>query len=130
MALLVGRLQRFRHLFGNGQDLIDGNRPFSDPIRERRPCDEFHNEGRLPIRSRDTEDRRDVGMAERSQDLGFALEPRETLRVGRHGLREHFHGHLTLQVGVSGAVDLAHAANADLRGDFVGTDSSATAKRF
>ena len=64
-----------------------GQRAARDPIGERLPFDQFEDErpDRQP-ESADTElvetvDRRDVRMIERCQDLRFAFEPRQPLRI-------------------------------------------------
>ena len=54
-------------------------------------------------------------MIQRGEDFGFALEPREPLGIaqrtlaGRTLMRD-----VALQLRVAGAVDLAHAARAEL----------------
>ena len=47
----------------------------------------------------------EVRMVQRSEDLRFALEPGQSLAVGRHGAGEDLDGDLSLEVGVGGAVD-------------------------
>ncbi len=42
------------------------------------------------------------------------------LRIGRELWREHFDGDDAIEAGVAGAVDLAHAASADGRDNFIG----------
>jgi hypothetical protein len=37
-------------------------------------------------------------------------------------LREHFDGDVAAEAGVAGTIDLAHAARAERRNDFVGTE--------
>ena len=49
--------------------------------------------------------------------------------VGRHSVGEDLDGDLSLEVRVGGAIDLAHAALADLRGNFVGAEPSARGQR-
>src|SRR5579864_2663187 len=73
--------------------------------------------------------RRDVRMIERRQRLGFSCEPGEALRVVRERLRKEFDRHVTVEPGVAGAVDLAHAARAEEREDLVRTDWGAGCKR-
>ncbi len=66
---------------------------------------------------------RDVGMVERRQNFGFPLKSKPAVRILSEGLRQHFQRHVALQLGVAGAVHLAHAARADGREDFIGAES-------
>ena len=63
-------------------------------------------------------------MIQRREDFGFALEPHQPLGVCRNGLRQDLDRDLPLQVRVSSAIHLTHAAHADLGGDFIGADTS------
>ena len=64
-------------------------------------------------------------MVQRGEDFRFALEPGQPLAVGRHSVGEDLDGDLSLEVGVGGAIDLAHPAHADLRGNFIRAESGA-----
>ena len=55
----------------------------------------------------------------RRNGFGLALKPVQTLCVTGHGLWQQFQGHLPLELGVFGEVDLTHAAFTDLLEDFV-----------
>ena len=80
--------------------------------------DELHHERVLF----DTVDVRDVGMIERREDFRFALESREAFAIvgdiGGQDLDRHF----ALQLRIARAIDLAHAAGAELADDFVHAD--------
>ncbi len=56
-------------------------------------------------------------MIQRRQDLGLALESRQTLGIARHRLGQHLDRHLPPELGVLGTVDLTHAALTELGGD-------------
>ena len=64
-------------------------------------------------------------MIQGSEDFRFALEPGQSLAVGRHRVGQHLDGDGALQVGIGRAVYLAHAAGANLGGDFVGAEAVA-----
>jgi hypothetical protein len=51
--------------------------------------------------------------------LNAACEP---LRVLCNGSRKNFDGYFAIQLCVAGRVNFAHAARADLREDFVGSE--------
>ena len=57
--------------------------------------------------------------------LGLALEPLLQIRITGDMLRQHLDGDGAVQAGVSGSIDLAHAAFADLGGDAVGAERGA-----
>ena len=61
-------------------------------------------------------------MIQRGQDLGFALEAREAIRVAGDRRRQHLDGDRPFQVAVGGSIDLTHTPRTDLRGDFVGAE--------
>ena len=62
-------------------------------------------------------------MIERGEQLRFALEPRETIRVADEGVGQHLDRDVAAQLGVARAIDLAHAAGAERRDDFIGPES-------
>ena len=64
-------------------------------------------------------------MVQRGQDLGFALQTGQPVGILRQGRRQHLDGYITVEIGVSGAVDLAHAAGAEGGEDLVGAEARA-----
>ena len=66
-----------------------------------------------------------MGMIQRGERLRFALETRQAIRVRGERVRQHLDRDLAAEAGVGGAVHLAHAAFADLRGDFVDAEAGA-----
>ena len=79
----------------------------------------------MPLAFFEAVDRGDVRMVERREDFGFALEAREPVGVGRERRRQDLDRDLALQLRVGRAIDLAHAAFADLRGDLVDAEARA-----
>ena len=73
----------------------------------------------------ETVDRSDVRMVESREHFGFALKTREPVRIAGDRRGEHLDRHRPFQIAVGRAVDFAHAAGADLRGDFVDADTRA-----
>ena len=129
IPLLVRGLERFGDLLRDGQRFIERNRPLRDPVGERRPLDQLHHQRGLAVAAFKAVDGRDVRMVQRGEDFRFALEPGQPLAVGRHRVGQDLDGDLSLEVGVGGAIDLAHSAHADLRGNFVRAESSARDQR-
>ena len=70
-------------------------------------------------------DRADVLMIERREDLGFAAEARDALRVSGEQGRQDLDRDLAFELRVLRAIDLAHAARAERGDDFVGTEACA-----
>ena len=64
-------------------------------------------------------DVRDVRVVQRREDFRFALKACEPIGITRDRRRQDLDRDLPLQVRVGGAVDLAHPAHANLRGDFI-----------
>jgi hypothetical protein len=64
-------------------------------------------------------------VRECSDGLGFALETCQRLGIVRELGGEHFDRYCAAEPGVAGAVDLAHAAFAELGGDLVGAEPRA-----
>ena len=67
-------------------------------------------------------------MRQRRDGLRLALEPRERRRILGKALGQDLDGDIAIQLGVAGAVDLAHAAGAELADDFVGAETRAWGK--
>ena len=65
----------------------------------------------------DVMDGADVRIVQRRDDAGFLLEALARFRIGRQRAGQDLDGHRAIQPGVTGAVDLAHAARADRRDD-------------
>ena len=95
-----------------------------DSIRQRRPLDQLHDQ-RAQVASGvsrtllDPVQVRNVWMVERGENFGFALEARQAITIRGERRGEHLDRHLTLQRRVGRAVDLAHAAFANLSGNLV-----------
>ena len=59
-------------------------------------------------------------MIERREELRFPREANQPLRILREGRRQHFQGHVAIEPCVAGAVDLSHAAFAQLTDNLKG----------
>ena len=77
--------------------------------------DEFHHQRRDAVGVFKAVNRRDVRMVQRREDFGFALEAREALGVRGEDVGQDLDRDLAFQLRVRRAIDLAHAAGADLR---------------
>jgi hypothetical protein len=66
-----------------------------------------------------------VHALERGEDFGFPLKTHKPIAVRSQRGRQDLDGDLPLQLGIGGPVHLAHAAFADLCGDFVDAETGA-----
>ena len=66
-----------------------------------------------------------LGMVQRDEDFGFPLEAGQPIGVRRERLGQDLERHVPVELRVARAVDLAHAAFADLGGDGVGAEGGA-----
>ncbi len=73
-------------------------------------------------------DVRDVRMVQRGEDFRFALEPREAVSVTANDVRQHLDRDWRFRFVSRGAIDLTHAARADLGSDFIGAEARAGGK--
>ena len=87
-ALLVRRFEGFGDLLGDGEGVVDGDWPLRDAIRQRRPLDQFEDQRLGALGLLQPVDVPDVGMVERGEDFGFALEAGQAIRVRCEGVRE------------------------------------------
>src|SRR5262249_20066851 len=68
-------------------------------------------------------------MIQRGQNLRFAFESRQTLRVLRQPIRQGFDRHVPAEFGIAAAVDFAHTARSDAVQDFNRTKLCSTRQR-
>ena len=127
--LLVRGLERLGDLSRDRERLIDRNCALNDPIGQRHTLDEFHYEGCGAAGAFDAVNERDVGVIQRGQRPGFAVETREPIGISRHSFRKYLDRHLPCEVDVGGGVNLAHASGTDRRRDLIGPKAGAWSKR-
>ena len=68
-------------------------------------------------------------MVEGCEHFGFALKPREALRIASNGGGQYLDRHCPFQVAVGRTIHLSHAAGANGGGDFIGAETRAGDKR-
>ena len=87
------------------------------------PFDEFHDNRHLAAGLLDAVDVRDVGVIERGERAGLALEPRPPLGIGRDECRQDLDRHLPIQLGVARPIHLSHPPCAEGADDFIRSDA-------
>ena len=118
---LVRRFERLGDLLRDGQGLLKRNRPLRDAVGERRSLDHLHHEGLDAVALFEAMNLADVGMVQRGERAGLAVEAGEPLRVVGERLGEDLDRHITPEFGVASAIHLPHASRADPLEDVVRT---------
>ncbi len=90
--LPVRLIQRIRDLDGDLERLIERQRALFQPLGQRLPFEILHDEEVDAVLAANVEDRADVGVRQRRDRLGLALEPLFQIRVGGDVLGEHLDG--------------------------------------
>src|SRR5687768_12228868 len=127
-TLLVRSLERLRDLARDRDRLVLRDRPLRDAIGQRRSFDQLEDEDWLAIELLETVDRRDVGMAERGDDLRFTREAREAIGVDQM-IGKDLQRDVAPELRVAGAIDLAHAARPERAGQLECADTRADLQR-
>ena len=99
------------------------------PIRKRRSFNERENQPTRVFGVDDPVNGSDVGVVERSKNLGFTLKARHAFGIAQERRGQNFQRYVTLKRCVACAVDLAHAAHAEQREDFIVTEFVADRQR-
>ena len=99
MPLLVRGFERVGDLPGDGQRVgRAGNGPRATPIRQRLALDELEHERGHAVDVLEAVDRGDVRVVQRRQDLRFAFEAGEPLRIPSESNGQDLDRHLAAQL--------------------------------
>ena len=85
---------------------------------ERLSFEQLDRDVRDPVVAPDIVNREDVGVRQRGNGAGFAVEPLVEVRIGRRVRRQRLDRDLPLQPRIARAIHVAHAAMADRRRRF------------
>ena len=105
------------------QQLFERHALRRDELGQRLPLDQLHRQEQDAVLLLDRIDRDDVGMVQRGDGTGLALEPTAALRIGGQRMRENLQRDFAPQLPIVGEEDLAHAAGTD------GADDPVVAER-
>ena len=119
-SALVGRDERLRTLDGDVQKFVQCHAR-SQPISQRLAFHIFHYQEYLAPVFKNVINRRDVGIAETGNALGFFLEPATIKRISAKMRSHAFQRDNALKFAVLSAIDLAHASLAQPRPDHEAT---------
>ena len=113
---------------GQRDPQLDDERHFerssSEPLLQGLPLQKLHDQEGVPVAGlSNVVQRANVWMRERSDSLGFSLEPVTELRVIGDQRRENLDRDGAIEADVARLVDLAHAAGTERSEDFVRTEA-------
>ena len=124
-SLLVRRREPSRDLNGIRDRFAHGHGPGRSRSRNRLPFEQFgHDERRIALRA-DVVHRQDVGMVQRCGRVCFLLESAEAIGIGRERGGQHLDRDVAPKSRIARAIDLAHAARADLGGNLIHPEAGA-----
>jgi hypothetical protein len=129
MPHLVRRLETLRNLLCDLEGLVNWDPSALQTFRQILAFDELEDEEGLAVRLLEPVDRRDVGMVQRGEEMGLALETGEPLGVPGHVGRKRLDGDLAAELRVGGPVDLPHPPGPEGSQDLVGTDACSCRQR-
>ena len=112
-----------------GSGLVERQRAARDPLRQVLTLDQLHHERPRVARTLEAVDLGDVGMIERRQRLGLALETRQPLGVAGNRRRQRLQRDVAAQRRVARPIDLAHPAGAEQGQHLVRSDAGADLNR-
>ncbi len=110
----VRRLHRLGDLPRYAQRLFDRKPSPPQTLSECLSFDEFQHEEVRALIGIESMNGGDVRMVQRRQRFGFALETREALGIPAEACGQYLDRDVTAELGVGGAIHLAHAAFAQL----------------
>jgi hypothetical protein len=118
----VRGLQTLGDLTGDRQRLVEKNRSACETLGQILAVHILERERDRAISFFEAMNRRDVGMIEGCQDLGFTAEARDALGILCEAGRKHFDRGVTIEPRIACAKHLAHPAGAERSGHFIRPD--------
>ena len=124
-ALGVGRLDRAGQLSGLMQGLGDGQASTAEPLGQRLALDQFHDQRGAARALFDAVNRGDVGVIQRRQAPRLPFEPRQSIGVSSHGVRQNLDGNVAAEPRIPRPIDLAHASGTEGPDNLIRSDARA-----
>ena len=118
-SLFVRGREPPRHLQRDVHHLLDPHRPRVQPVAERLPFEELHDRVGDPLLLPEIEDRQDVRVRERGDDLGLVPEAVERLRVVGEDVGKDLDRDVPVEFRVPRPEDLSHSTRAETSEDLV-----------
>src|SRR5450432_544079 len=124
-TFLMRRRERIPERTGNLDNLLSRKSPGGNYTIKRLPFDQLHGQEMDAIRFLDRVDGDNIGMVELRERLGLTTKTRQPLRILPHVGGQYFERHVASELGVGGAIYLAHAACPKRRKNLMLTESCA-----
>src|SRR5262249_4148967 len=121
-ASFVCSLKRLANLLCDIERFFEWNGTACNALREGLPFDELENKEPTTVDFFEIVDRGDVGMIERGQNFGFALESTDAIANSRELVRQDLDRYTSIELRITCAVHLTHSAFAKQSGNFVGAE--------
>ena len=109
----VGLLKTVGDLTRDLQGFFQGKRSLFDAKGEVLALGQLHHQKPVALELLDPVEPGDVGVVQRGEGAGFSTETSDPFRIVEQLVGKDLEGDLTIQLGVTGAVDLTHAASAE-----------------
>jgi len=123
----VGEAQRLRHLAHDLDRVARGEAACARQVGELVGRDQLHGVVGLAGDRADVVDRNDAGVGKAGRGARLALEAVHPVGIGAVAEQQDLERDLAFEVGVPGAVDLAHAAVAELGAQLVAAEPARAA---
>src|SRR4029077_5191582 len=118
-AQLVRLGQRIGNLCSAADGLVSRQRAFGQPLLQRLAFQKLYDEIVHPLLVADVIEMTNIGMRQRGNSTGFALETLLRLEVVRKVSGQNLDRDTTVEAGIAGAIHFSHPARAELRDDLV-----------
>lgn len=128
-ADLVRGFEGLGDLARDGKGIVERQGAAGDALREILVLDALHHQGIEAAALLETENLRDVGMVEGRQRLRLALEAHQAIGIAGNRFGQHLQRHVAIELGVAGAIHLAHPAGSEQGDHVVGADAGAGGER-
>ena len=128
-AAAVSFVERVGDFGANFQNLFGGKRAFGETVSKAFAFDAFHDQEISAVLRADVEEGTDVGMIQRGNGFGFALEAEFARGIRGKMRRQDFDGDGAIEACIASAVDFTHSARAQGREYFVWTELSTWSER-
>ena len=112
-------------LDGNLERLVERQRTFPDPLRERLSLQQLHHEERGACVLANVVERADVRVCQLRDSAGFTVEPIAELRVLCEVRRQHLDCHRAIEPRVARTIDLAHTPGPERSKNFIRAETRA-----
>ncbi len=118
-AFAVGGIERVCNFDGQVEKYLGFDRAAADEVLQRLAVQEFHYDIGAAVLFTDIVNGANVGMIQRGSCLSLSFKTRERLWRFRYIIGQEFQRNETMQAGVFGLVNNAHASDAEFFEDAV-----------